>query len=220
MARKDYYRILGVSRGASPDEIRKAYRALARRHHPDRNEGDPVCEERLKEINEAYSVLGDPEKKKAYDDTPVSSSTRCPVSSWQRGETINERGGLMGARPWESLVARLLHESFMDELLFGSRLPSERSETLRRRSFVGKRSAGAKGPSVEVHVELAESRRHLGEEQWVSYRVGNRMETVLVRIPAGVVEGTRLRMAGRGGESPRGGPPGDLYVVVHLVPDA
>ncbi len=219
MARKDYYRILGVSRGASREEIRKAYRKLARRHHPDRNEGDPLCEERLKEINEAYSVLGDPEKKKAYDGefTISSSRSHTPARDW--GKAVGESGGFVGAPLWERLVARFFHDPLADEFRFGSACRPMRSEPLPPRSMVGKRSAGAKGPSVEVHIEMAESHRDRGEERWVSYRVGDRMETVLVKIPPGTVDGTRLRMAGRGVESPQGGPPGDLYIVVHLVPD-
>ncbi|WP_448384666.1 DnaJ domain-containing protein [Desulfosoma sp.] len=218
MARKDYYRILGVSRGASLDEIRKAYRTLARRHHPDRNEGDPACEERLKEINEAYSVLGDPEKKKAYDADPWVSVTRSRVSAADRLESSAARGAV-GLGPWAELVERLFHDPFVDGVFFGPRGHGRRPETVPQRSFGGKRNAGAKGPSVEVHLEVAASCLERGEERWISYRAGDRVETVLVKIPPGAAEGTVLRMAGRGADSPYGGPPGDLYVVVHVVPD-
>lgn len=220
MARKDYYRILGVSRGASREEIRKAYRKLARRHHPDRNEGDPLCEERLKEINEAYSVLGDPEKKKAYDADSTTLSPRSPKPARDGGEAVAKSPGFARAPLWERLVTRVFHDPVVNELRLGSTFRNMRSEPLPQMSIGGKRSAGAKGPSVEVHIEMAESHRDRGEERWVSYRVGDRMETVLVKIPPGAVDGTRLRMAGRGAESPHGGPPGDLYIVVHLVPDA
>jgi len=219
MARKDYYRILGVSRGASREEIRKAYRRLARRHHPDRNEGDPACEERLKEINEAYSVLGDPEKKKVYDAEP-KGSVRRPRVSTPHGAEFSAAGGAVESGPWAELFERLFHDPFVDGFSFGPRGQGGRPDPLPQRSFGGKRSAGAKGPSVEVHLEVAASRRDRGEERWVSYRAGDRIETVLVKIPPGAAEGTVLRMAGRGADSPYGGPPGDLYVVVHVVPDA
>lgn len=218
MARKDYYRILGVSRGASRDEIRKAYRKLARRHHPDRNEGDPACEERLKEINEAYSVLGDPEKKKAYDAEPRVSVTR-RVSAYNQAGSSAVRDAV-GSGRWEDLFERLFQDPFVDGVFFGPRRHGGGPDPLPERSFAGKRNAGAKGPSVEVHLHVPASHRDRGEQRWISYRAGDRMETVLVKIPAAVEEGTVLRMAGRGADSPYGGPPGDLYVVVHVVPDA
>ncbi|MEJ5347393.1 MAG: DnaJ domain-containing protein [Desulfosoma sp.] len=219
MGRKDYYRILGVSRDASREDIRKAYRELVRRHHPDRNEGDAACEERLKEINEAYSVLGDPEKKKAYDAEPRrfspsavrSSQVFCPYETQRPSFPLSPLDGFL---TW--IREHLLADDFSfedpwlrSELDVGERVP-----------FSSKKSAGIKGPSLEVHIEVSRSRLAQGENRWVTYRVGKRLEQVFVRIPPNVSDGARLRMAGRGGDSPYGGPPGDLYVIVHLVPES
>ncbi|MEJ5366351.1 MAG: DnaJ C-terminal domain-containing protein [Desulfosoma sp.] len=143
---------------------------------------------------------------------------RSRASALERGEFSAARG-FVGLGPWADLLEGLFHDPFPEGFFSRWRGRGARPDPLPRRSFGGKRSAGAKGPSVEVHLEVTASRRDRGEERWVSYRAGDRMETVLVKIPPGAGEGTVLRMAGRGADSPCGGPPGDLYVVVHVVPD-
>lgn len=177
-----------------------------------------MCEERLKEINEAYSVLGDPEKKEAYDAEPqtwVKPRMRAPEGF--RGAEVFRR---TFQSPLERLMAWVDEEPFWN-VFFSRERPWEfRPEPPSLGSFPGKRSAGVKGPSVEVHIQLPASHTQGGQERVISYRVGNRVEEVPVRIPPGVREGTRLRMAGRGLQSPSGGPPGDLVVVVHILPDA
>ncbi len=219
MGRKDYYRILGVSRNASREDIRKAYRELVRRHHPDRNEGDAACEERLKEINEAYSVLGDPEKKKAYDAEPRIPSPSAGRSS-QVFRPYATRMRSFSGSPLDSFFRWIHEDFFVDDFPFEEQGLNAGFDALERVPFSSKKSAGTKGPSLEVHIEVSRSRLAQGEDRWISYRVGKRLEEVLVKIPPNVSDGARLRMAGRGGDSPYGGPPGDLYVIVHLVPES
>ncbi len=210
MGRKDYYRILGVPRSASTEDIRKAYRRLARRHHPDRNEGDPRCEERLKEINEAYAVLGDPDKKRHYD---RSMGARVPVRVVKTVE-IDQEDLDFWDDPFRSLIRNFWDSSwrFFSEGSY-RKVPEPHEEEV---FWGGKRSAGVKGADVQVHITVSEQERVRGVEKDVVYRCGERLERVTVRIPAGAVDGTCVRMAGRGEESPWGGPPGDLRVVIRV----
>lgn len=219
MACKDYYGILGVPKDASRDEIRRAYRSLVRKHHPDRNEGDLASEEKLKEINEAYGVLGDPEKKKAYDALRKVSPPRSEAPFRGFGDDPT-RPPFETPHPWDRLWSWILEDSFENGAFFVDPFRSPWSKPRERTLVSMKRSAGRKGPSLEVHIDVPASRLAQGEARWVAYRVEGRVEEVLVRIPPNVSDGFRLRMAGRGAPSSFGGPPGDLYVVVHVVSDA
>ncbi|SMC19577.1 DnaJ domain-containing protein [Desulfacinum hydrothermale DSM 13146] len=210
MEHKDYYRILGLPPSASGDDIRRAYRRLARRHHPDRNEGSPESEERLKEINEAYRVLGDPDRKKDYDrsagrSVPVRVGRKAgasdPVDSGKR--VTRSRSHPLD--PFLAVFARSFARGGGGGP-FGSAFPVETDR--------GKRSAGRKGPSVVVKVPLTEKERREGGEREIRYRAGGRWERLVVRIPPGLSDGETVRMAGRGEVSPWGGPPGDLVLVI------
>jgi len=210
MGHKDYYRILGVPRSASGEDIRRAYRRLARAHHPDRNEGSPESEERLKEINEAYRVLGDPDRKKDYD---RSVGRSVPVRV-ERAGAVPSRGADREG------VARRSVDPFeiLFEMLAGRSAGREEGnrpwEISLGRTAPGKRSAGRKGPPVVVELPLTERERRDGAEKEIRYRKGGRMESILVRIPPGLPVGGTLRMAGRGEDAPWGGPPGDLVLVI------
>ncbi|SHF66076.1 DnaJ domain-containing protein [Desulfacinum infernum DSM 9756] len=210
MGHKDYYRILGVPRSASGEDIRRAYRRLAREHHPDRNEGSPESEERLKEINEAYRVLGDPDRKKDYD---RSVGRSVPVRV-ERAEDVPSRGA-----DRKGVVRRSVDPfDILFEMLGGRSAGREQGnrpwEISLGRTVPGKRSAGRKGPPVVVELALTERERREGVEREIRYRIGGRMERLMIRIPPGLPVGGTIRMAGRGEDSPWGGPPGDLVLVV------
>ncbi|HIQ04268.1 MAG TPA: J domain-containing protein, partial [Anaerolineae bacterium] len=231
MEYKDYYKILGVSKNATEKEIKRAYRKLARQYHPDVNPGDKVAEERFKEINEAYEVLSDPEKRKKYDQFGAQ------WQQWQR----------MGGRPedfdWSQWVAQgtgpggqrvythtVSPEEF-EEILGGFGGFSDFFETLfggmgRRRtsdfgggpfdSFrAGFRARPRRGRDIEQPVQITLEEAYRGTTRVLQRDNGTRLE---VKIPRGVKTGSRVRMAGKGIPGTGGGQAGDLYLKIEVLP--
>lgn len=221
-ASKDYYKTLGVSRSASEKDIKSAYRKLARKFHPDVNPGDKQAEDKFKEIGEAYEVLSDPQKRRQYDQFG-SNWQRGPVSgvhpSWQEVfRQAQRRGGTpAGRRPagagpsidFETAMGGDFGEFF--EGLFGR----------------GARGATAPRPRAgedleqEITVSLDEA-FHGGSREFVIDVPGadGKMtrERIEVKIPPGIEDGKRLRVAGKGHPGTAGGPRGDLYLRVRLRP--
>ena len=219
---KDYYESLGLPRTASDAEIKKAFRKLAREHHPDVAKDKKRAEEKFKEINEAYEVLGDPEKRKKYDQLGAN---------WKAGAEFRPPPG------WEQFAGRRAYrgsptggEDF--EFQFGGTGFSDFFETLfgsmgRRRGGFG-RSAGfadeeiaERGRDIEgdIMVTLEEAQRGSLRSVNVRSEVGGkvRTQTYQVKVPPGVTEGQRLRLAGRGEAGAGGGAAGDLYLRVRLA---
>ncbi|UXA11055.1 DnaJ domain-containing protein [Mycobacterium sp. SMC-8] len=205
---RDYYEALGVSRDATSDQIQQAFRSLARKFHPDVNK-DPSAEDRFKEINEAYQVLSDPETRKRYD--RFGDDFRHVPDDWEEqtwaGAGMGGRGGFGGA-PGGGRV-RYSTGGFGGgaginiEDLFGD-------------IFAGGGGFGPiPGADQEAQLELTVEEAYRGGKRQIS--LGNR--TYTVNIPAGVVDGQRIRLAGEGGRGRGDGPPGDLYLVVRIKPD-
>jgi curved DNA-binding protein len=198
---RDYYETLGVSRGASGEEIRAAYRKLARKHHPDVNPGNKSAEEKFKEINEAYSVLSDPEKRKRYDSLG---------QNWKEGAEFRTPPG------WEG--ARFEFGDAGDAGGFGDF--SEFFENI----FGGRqRRAGAnftrRGNDVEAEITITLEEAHRGSTRTISLRTPDgKGKSIRVKIPAGVSGGQLIRVANEGEPGPRGGPPGDLFLTVRIEP--
>lgn len=215
---KDYYETLGVSRTASDTEIKKSFRQLARKYHPDVAKDKKQAEEKFKEINEAYEVLSDPTKRKKYDELGAnwkSGADFRPPPGWegQAGQQFRgRRGAGQGADGFE-----FDGTGFSDffEQLFGA-------ANARRGGFSGfgnnaDQEIAERGRDVEgdIMVTLEETAR--GSIRSVSVRHGSKTETHQVKIPAGVTEGQRLRISGRGEHGSGGGESGDLYLRVRLA---
>ncbi len=206
MEYKDYYRILGVDRNADSKTIKRAYRSMAVKYHPDKNPGDKQAEERFKEINEAYEVLGDPAKRARYDQLGTS------YQSWQRA------GGAPGGFDWSQWMAGapggvrvevgdledILGGGFSDffNAIFGGAAAQ---------GFGARSRARVRDVERTVRITLAEA--HTGTKRMLRVD-GRRLE---VKIPAGARTGTKVRLPA-GGESRRGAT-GDLYLVVEVEPD-
>jgi len=212
MEYKDYYKILGVDRNASQDEIKKAYRKLARQYHPDMNPGDKAAEERFKEINEAYEVLSDPEKRRRYDQFGAD---------WSRWQARGGPGGFEDfARQWFGQAGPQVQYVDLDELfgqagglgdlfefLFGTPRARPRAGT--------RRTATMKGQDVEMPVEITLEEAFHGTTRQVERADGR---VVTIKIPPGAHTGSRIRFAGLGQPGLMGGPPGDLYLKVTVQP--
>ena len=199
MAEKDYYEILGLKKGASPDEIKKAFRKLAIKFHPDKNPGDKKAEDRFKEINEAYAVLSDPEKKSQYD---------------QFGST-----GFHQRYSQEDIFRGFNANDIFREFNLGSDDVFSRIFGGAGGFRQGGRSMSRKGQDFEMEVPLSFMEAFAGGEKRVSFSREGRSEEVSVKIPAGIDSGARLRLAGKGGAGIGGGPNGDIYLDIVVRPD-
>jgi curved DNA-binding protein len=193
MAGKDYYRILGVNRNASEREVKQAYRRLARQYHPDVNPGDKSAEAKFKEINEAYEVLSDKEKRQKYDKFG---------DQWQYADQF-ERAGQQQAPGWDFggggtrvYFGEADLDGLFDDLLGGFR--TSQGQTRPRR-----------GQSLEYPVEVTLEEAYQGTTRTLSFANGKRLE---VKVPPGVRAGSRVRLAGKGVQG------GDLYLVISVKP--
>ncbi len=203
MASKDYYEILGVGKNARGEEIKKAYRKLAMKYHPDRNPNKKEAEERFKEINEAYAVLSDKEKRKQYDTFGAEGfRQRFSQEDIFRGFDFDEiLSGIFGGRGRRESRGRGGFD-FAD--LFGGG------------SFQDTGRMARKGQDILYEMVISLEEAASGGEKRISYSRNGKVEEVSVRIPRGIPSGKKLRLSGKGGEGRNGGPPGDLYLQVNI----
>jgi curved DNA-binding protein len=210
MTYKDYYKVLGVADTATPEEIRKAYRALALKYHPDRAKGDKAAEEKFKDINEANEVLSDQEKRKKYDQFG---------KDWKH---YQEAGAPSGQFDWSKYAAgggsgahRMSPEEFdalfadegagsLFDLLFGERGGQ------RRRS----RTGVIKGEDLNAETTLSLEEAYLGSARLIMLDG----QKIRVAIKPGIADHQVLRIAGKGGPGLNGGPNGDLYITINVAP--
>ncbi|MCE9610523.1 MAG: DnaJ domain-containing protein [Chthoniobacter sp.] len=202
---KDYYSILGVAKGATQDEVRKAFRQLARKHHPDVAKDKKTAESKFKEINEAYEVLGDAEKRKRYDELGTDwarGGPQQPPPGWGRGGRPDAgMGGFEGTG----------FSDFFEQFFSGGAGRGARSP------FGGMGPEPAPGGDIEADLLVTIEEALHGGKKKISFRRDARapVETYEVRIPKGVREGQKIRLAGQG-QAGRRGQAGDLLLVVRL----
>ena len=216
---RDFYEVLGVPKGASPEEIQRAYRKLARTYHPDVNK-EAGAEDRFKEVSEAYDVLSDPDTRKRYDDFG-QSFRQVPEGvdpeTWRYAQQAQQGGGRRraGAAPGGFTWTTTADGDFgggefsdidLDDLLGG---------------FFG-RGARRRGPSrggdIEAAIELTVEEAYSGVRRRITFGGPSGERSIEVSIPAGVIDGQRIRLSGQGGSGEGGGAAGDLYLVVRLKP--
>lgn len=214
---EDYYKILGVERGATADEIQKAYRKLAKKHHPDLNPDDKASQKRFKEVQQAYDVLSDEKKRKMYD---------------QFGPGF-EQAGQGGGPQWSSQVPPEFQHFDFGQAFGGASegsIPPDLQDLLRQFTGGGgfggatsgrrrgRRSPAQPGADIQHEVEVTFQTAVTGGE--VSLRLvrpGRKAETLTVKIPAGIEDGKTIRLRGQGEASSNDGPPGDLLITVRVA---
>jgi curved DNA-binding protein len=208
MAEKDYYSILGVSKSATEDEIKKAYRKLAMKYHPDKTKGDKASEDKFKQISEAYAVLSDKEKRQQYD---TFGST-----------------GFQQRYTQEDIFRNFDFSDILRDLGLGGAFGSgKRGKTRFTFSSGGAGfdpfGSGAqypvKGNDLVYELGLTIEEIMNGAQKTLSFQHGGRSEHISVKIPKGLVPGKKLRLAGKGEPGTFGGPAGDLYIESTLIPD-
>ena len=238
---RDYYETLGLKRDATEDEIKSAYRGLARKYHPDVNPDDKAAESRFKEVNEAYQVLSDPAKKARYDQLGANwqqyQAQGTSYEEWFRQAAGRGGGAPGGAGPggWQVYTfggdaGNMGGFSDFFRAFFGDLGASPRGgfRGVRSGDFPGGapgpgRGATAQGQDLEHEFEVSLEEAALGGRRALDLYVtgedgAQRTRRIEVNIPAGVREGSKLRIAGEGGRGYGGGPAGDLYLIVKLRP--
>ena len=208
---KDYYAALGVPKSASPAEIKRAYRKLARTHHPDVNSGDRAAERRFKEINEAHEVLGDQEKRRKYDELGAN---------WRKYEQAGPGGSpFAGGSPFSAQWStgggsHEVHTISPEEAedLFGGSSPFS--------DFFQQFFSARRGRDIEQPITLTLEEAHAGTTRRLRLRPDGRIRRVEVKIPPGVRDGSRVRLVGKGEPGTGGAAAGDLFLRVRQTPHA
>jgi molecular chaperone DnaJ len=242
---RDFYEVLGVDRKASAEELKKAYRKLARQYHPDRNPDDAAAEERFKEVQQAYDTLSDPEKKREYDSGGAFGGfgERGAGFATDIGDIFSNLFGRRGGPQAQAIRGRDLETEVrltFSQAVNGTEIAVTVPKQARCDTCGG---SGAKPGTAPRVCERCGGRGVDSQSQGVFSisqpcpRCGGRGEVIdspcetcggsglraqrkryRVKIPAGVRDGTRIRVAGKGEDGPLGGPPGDLYVVTRVAP--
>ncbi len=205
MATRDYYHILGVNKNASEEEIKRAYRKLAMKYHPDKNPNRKEAEERFKEINEAYAVLSDKEKRKQYDTFGAEGfRQRFTQEDIFRGFDMEE------------ILSSLFRGRGRREFRYGGRGGFDFGDLFGQTAYQDMGRMPQKGEDILYELTISLEESAFGGEKKISYRKNGKIEEVSVKIPHGISSGKKLRLAGKGMEGKNGGPSGDLYLQINI----
>jgi curved DNA-binding protein len=212
----DYYKTLGVSKNATQTEIKKAYRKLALKYHPDRNKDNKEAEEKFKKISEAYAVLSDQEKRKQYDTFGEAGfqqrySQEDIFRGFDLGDILKEFGINLGggsARVYTSGMGGSPFDAFF----------TQRGDSHFRTTGFNRGPQHIKGQDLALELPVALAEVLTGAEKTIALGHGSADGKVSVKIPAGIDNGKKLRIAGKGQPSPTGGPAGDLYLRIKVLP--
>jgi curved DNA-binding protein len=218
---EDYYKILGLEKSANSDEIKKAYRKLALKYHPDKNPNNKEAEEKFKKISEAYAVLSDPEKRKQYDSFGSDTfSQKYTQEDIFRNFDINQIlrdlgfGGLGGYGPGGARTYRTggrgrtystqggAFDPFAD--LFGSQPQYSQ--------------VSQKGQDLQYNLSITLEESVFGAEKKIALQKADRVDEINIKIPKGISTGKKLRLTGKGNPGINGGSPGDLYLNITVMP--
>jgi curved DNA-binding protein len=212
MAYKDYYKVLGVGQAATQDEIKKAYRKLANKYHPDKTKGDRIAEEKFKDVNEANEILSDPVKRKKYDQFGAD---------WKRYEESGQQPGGFDWSKYTTGRSGQEHTMSQEEFnaMFGEEGPENIFETLfgqQAGTRSGRRSRARKGEDFEAETTLTLEEAYHGSERLLKIHD----QTIKIMMKPGIADGQILRVAGKGARGSNGGANGDLYITIRVAPHA
>jgi curved DNA-binding protein len=210
MGQRDYYEVLGVKKGASVDELKRAYRKLAVKYHPDKNPGDKQAEERFKEINEAYAVLSDPKKKEQFDQFGSNNfHQRFSQEDIFKGFNVDDLFKDQGFGT-DDIFSRI----------FGDAMRRQHGGHGGHAGHAGHGRMAVKGEDFSMEIQVTFRDAYDGAEKRIAFKRDGSREELSVKIPAGIESGAKLRVAGRGAAGRGGGPAGDLFLTVIVGPDA
>lgn len=223
MAKRDYYETLGVGRTADEKEIKRAYRKLAKKYHPDTNQDDKQAEQKFKEVTEAYDVLGNPEKKKLYDQYGMAAFDGSMANGADPGNPFARGRYASGFGNNGQYTEYHFSSDDMDDIfgdifgrMFGGRGAGNNFRSGFQRGFGNSAREERQEQNLYANIDITLEEAALGSEKILRLE-GTRSEKLQVHIPAGINEGQSIRLKGKGRPGWRNSPAGDLFIKVHIL---